>query len=117
MARILPINQTKSSHLALMCSGNAARDEQGRTQGVNMVLTFEYICHRKVDGWMMNEWVIHPSSCLHGLGAVLGWGTGMTGALSRLTTSTGGADKKKAESKTQRRVEHAFHCHRSSQNT
>lgn len=84
-----------------MCSGNAAWDEQGRTQGVNMVLTLKYICHRKmdgcmVDGWMLNEWVIHPSSCLHGLGVVLGWGTGMTGALSRLTTSTGGADQQKS---------------------
>lgn len=29
IAKILPINQTNSSHLALMCSGNAARDEQG----------------------------------------------------------------------------------------
>lgn len=45
-----------------------------------------------VDGWMMKEWVIRPSSCLHGLGVVLGWETGATGALSRLTTSTGGAD-------------------------
>lgn len=53
---------------------------------VNMVLTFKYICHRKMDGWMEH-------SSLHGLGVVLGWGSGVTGASSLLTTSTEGADE------------------------